>query len=123
MAAGGVACRPRLGGDGARRAHGAGGDGVGASGGGVGGLPLPDRLAKDQGAVLEARGHRQGCPMGRRRSPRRRGGGAVEQEVAHPWRSSAFLFSRAIRASMPPLRRVETKSERRVASSLIVPAR
>jgi hypothetical protein len=38
-------------------------------------------------------------------------------------RSSAFSFSRTISASMPPLRRVEVKSERRVASSLIVPDR
>jgi hypothetical protein len=38
-------------------------------------------------------------------------------------RSSAFSFSRTIKASMPPLRRVEVKSERRVASSLIVPDR
>ena len=39
------------------------------------------------------------------------------------WRSSAFLFSEAIRPSMPVVRRMAANSDRRVASSLIVPAR
>ena len=39
------------------------------------------------------------------------------------WRSSAFLFSEAIRASMPLLRNSAANSERRVATSLIALSR
>lgn len=47
----------------------------------------------------------------------------VPGQGSQPWRSSAFLFSEAIRPSIPLLRRMAENSDRRVASSLIAPDR